>query len=251
MNGEGIPTEQSMNDNSYAIKTDIKFDPPMTPLRSVLTADEYNKLPLGVREVPHWFRHKKYLMPYALKMNDGELTGELPLCNEWTKFNTSIKKNYPIQSFFRETAYDFLHFQFYKMRERYWSIKHTIFPRQRWLTKQISSDWQDKRTLIVDVLYMMVVHYIEQEKVFDNIVLDDTDEHIKFSQELIECYKWIKHGRKELEIRIDKELTSASESKKSEYHEKYGELNKLEAQLEETDTEFCNWIVNNRQLMWT
>jgi len=239
-----------MNHDIHQIKTNINFDIPRSPLRSVQTANEYFNLHPSDREVRHWLWHKKYLMPYALKMNDGELTNDLPMFSEWRKFKSIIKKKYPIQSFFRETVYDFLHFEWYKIRERYWSVKRYIFPRHRWLTKQIPTDWQDKRTLIVDILYMMVVHYIEGEKALENVALDDTEEHIKFQQGLIDCYKWIKSGRNELQIRIDNELTTASNSKIRDYHERYGKFDALETQMTETDTEFCNWIVNNREFLW-
>ena len=237
--------------DSHAIKG-IEFppEPKKTPLRSVHTTAEYILLPHTDREAKHWLWHRKYLMPYGLSMVEGEFTGDLPMCSEWIKFNAWIKTQYPIQAFFRETVYDFLHFQWYKLRERYWAIKRFFFPRQRWLTKQIPNDWCDKRTLIVDILYMMVVHYIDGEKALENIVLDDTTEHLAFQQGLLECYKWIKFGRVELVAAIDKELTRASELKIRDYTEKYGELQKLETQLSELDTSYCNWIVDNREFLW-
>lgn len=228
-------------------------------LRNVNTVKDYIALPRPYRETRHWWGFS-YIRPYALAMADGELEGDLPLCSEWTKFDEYVKKEYPVQAFFRVTVEDILNHCRHRFRERYWSTRDWFFPQQRWLTKGAPNHWQDKKTLVVDVLYRMIVHFVEVEKAMENVVYDDTPDHIEFKQGLVECYKWIKLGRGDLLLRIEKESSEAGklyrrirkskENKMKSYELAYGALNQLEKQLEETDTEMCEWIVQNRIFLW-
>jgi len=81
-------------------------------------------------------------------------------------------------------------------------------PKQKWLTKKIPRHWSDKPELIRDILFECLVHYIEEEKAFDNLDWDWSDEveagHIsqkeadatnKAREELEWAYVYIKSDR--------------------------------------------------------
>ena len=66
------------------------------------------------------------------------------------------------------------------MKYRILQIKQWICdlfaPKQKWLTKKIPRCWSDKPELIRDILFECLVNYIEEEKAFDNLDWDWSDE---------------------------------------------------------------------------
>ncbi len=149
-------------------------------------------------------------------------------------------------------------------------ISPFLWPRQKWLTDAIPKTWNDKRVLIPDILYLMVVHYVDGEKAFESIDFEASGLG-SFAKELKEVYDWAKVGRKELQKKIDDSYpdlgngliliddeTLGQEVKFNlsgngfkSYEELYGEVNRLEAELEDSDTKCLEWIVRNRNHLWT
>ena len=98
------------------------------------------------------------------------------------------------------------------MKYRIFQIKQWICdlfaPKQKWLTKKIPRHWSDKPELIRDILFECLVNFIEEEKAFDNLGWDWSDEveagHIsqeqadatnKAREELEWAYNYIKCDR--------------------------------------------------------
>ena len=226
----------------------------------VNTAKEYFALPFSKRTRETWWGDY-YLLPHALKMNDGELDGDPPLCSEWDTFYKQIKKDFPVQSFFRVTVDDWFDTIKRRVERRYYDTRDWLFPRQRWLLKGLPNHWQDKRSLSVDALFKMIVHFVEVEDALNVIDWDSDSEHLTFKQGLVECYRWIKFGRPELLKQIDIELMENVEWRRllyktighniEGYNAVYGPYDQLEKQLDDTDTEMCIWIIRNRAYLWT
>ncbi len=139
-----------------------------------------------------------------------------------------------------------------------------LFPRQKWLIKSIKKEWQDKVTLIPDVLYTMVIHFVEGEKALETINWGNSGLS-NFEKELKEVYDWAKNGRKEfldkilvaypdVEVKIDEDGTAIIINKKtgfkSSHGEDYAEVNRLEKEFEEFDTKCLMWIIENRDYFW-
>ena len=224
------------------------------------TAKEYFALPFNNRTRRTWWGNY-YLIPDSLKMNDGEIDGDLPFCSEWDAFYKQIKKDFPIQAFFRHTLTDWISSQWNGIDGRYRDVRDWLFPRQKWLLRDVPNHWSDKKWLSVAVLYTMIVHFIEDEDALNVVNWDSDPEHFAFKQGLIECYRWIKEGRTELLKQIDTELMEGVKSRRhlyktightiDGYNAVYGPYDQLEKQLEDTDTEMCIWIIKNRAFLWT
>lgn len=154
--------------------------------------------------------------------------------------------------------WDWNHFYYNQISSRIW-------PRQRWLTRQIPRTWQDKTTLIPHVLYAMVIHFVDEdgEDCFNST--DYVNSGLAdFETKLREVYAWAKTGRAEFQKRVDDALPSASIEWKElgngllemvdtsglTYEEKYGEHNRLEAEFRAKDTEYLVWIVSQRDQFW-
>jgi PAB1-binding protein PBP1 len=100
----------------------------------------------------------------------------------------------------------------------------------------------------------MVLHFVEQEKCFEHVDFANSSEiHAKFEVELNKCYDYIKFDRKQLEKKIEEAYPTNHTSVKdaATYEEKYGEVNRLEKELEDLDTKWLVWIVENRGFFWS
>lgn len=232
--------------------------------KDVRTAADYIALPRSERERKDWLWRRAYLVPNGLVMADGELTGDLPFCSEWDRFYDYVKKEYPVQAFFRVTVSDWFDTIKRHVERRYYDTRDWLFPRQKWLLRDVPNHWSDKRSLSVTVLYTMIVHFVEEEDALNIINWESDPEHLAFKQGIVKCYKWIKTGRKELLEQIDREFTDGVKPRRklcnvvgegnrdiNWYNTIYGPYDKLCSQLEDTDTEMCVWIIRNRAFLWT
>ncbi len=158
--------------------------------------------------------------------------------------DTYLKYRFPLQYYIREKLY-------YKIIYRYDKLCYALNPRQNWLKKQIPNEWTDKVTLIKDINFSMVVHFVDGEKCFESTdYVNSGEHHAKFARELMECYLYIKVRRPKLE-----ELYWNAYPKDGEYtgdhHKDYQEVNRREKELDDQDTYWLTWIVNNRKYFWT
>lgn len=170
--------------------------------------------------------------------------------SRWCRFKWWLDENSPdwLNRLFRSL------FRFYIDQ-----ISTRLLPRQRWLTKQIPRDWRDKTSLIPDILYAMVVHFVEQERCFE--VTDwKGSGHEEQEAKLREIYAWIKAGRAQAEKEADlpwipEELNlNAMSGKTSFFRDDKGDFAAYCAAtdaIEAKDTEYLIWICINRNLLWT
>jgi len=169
----------------------------------------------------------------------------------------------------------------------WWDLKYQIYawfnPRQKWLTKTIPNTWCDKTTLIPDLLFTCLIHYVEDEKGLQDEI--DWSEDIKagyVSQEYVNdrqnkdallraVYNYVKTERLEIEAAQDnsypiplspaKDLFTQNEDGNRTmrscddvygmpYAEAYAETNRLEKLIEEKDLWAMNTIVKYHQYLW-
>jgi len=212
---------------------------PFTKYVSVASYEEYVKLPRYKRTFllfwyfPALFHPKgATAMDFLGKKEDREA------------IDTFLKYKFPIQYYFRNNLY-------YKVWRGYDKLCYALNPRQKWLVKQIPNEWTDKVTLIRDINFAMVVHFVDGEKCFEYTdYVNSGDHHAKFARELLECYWYIKNRRPDLEKQYwdaypkDGEYTG-------DYIKDYAEVNRLEKELDDQDTRWLSWIANNRKYFWT
>jgi hypothetical protein len=143
----------------------------------------------------------------------------------------------------------------YKIRFKWNELCCWINPRNQWATDVIPNHWSDKTYLIPEFMFAAIIHFVDGEKALETTVWQKKKE-----KELLEVYAWAKTGRKEFQDKIDKaypEIPKNTDSldwmnsRKETFEELYGEVNRLEAELEKIDTKHLTWIVKNRQILWS
>lgn len=220
-----------------------------TPYVAVDTMDKYLALPLNQREViVWWWAGRWYLSPLALKFvgifnRAGNVT-------EWQKFEAYVKDKYPIQFFLRNTLYwniDYLH---RSCKDVYYKIKHRIRnPRSEMMKSVFPPEYQDLEEHIINFHIQCIIEFVEREDCF-NVVnfLWSPDKH-KFANELKDLYEYAKVNR----ARLQKDLDEAYERVPFDgpYDVVYKEVNEKEAWIKECDTKLCQWVIENRESLWT
>jgi hypothetical protein len=178
-------------------------------------------------------------------INDG--TRILGRKSERDAVDTFLKYKFPFQYCLRENGFKLK----VKLSDIWDKIRYAVNPRQKWLTKHIPNSWCDKVTLVRDVNFAMIVHFIEGEKCFEMTDYEGSSEgHVKFARELMECYLYIKTRRPMLEKQFWDSYPNDDEYT-GDYYKDYAETNRLEKELEEQDTKWLTWIVTNRGFLWT
>jgi hypothetical protein len=204
----------------------------------VATAEEYINMPRHQRVMwGFWYVHCYITGGRVIFGSKKELA----------KLETFLKTHYPIQWFLREVVYWKVRIAYTKANDY---IRHSINPRQRWLTKQIPKCWVDKVNLIPDLNFAMVVHFVEGEEALDVTDWDGTSEkHSQFAKELKDCYDYIKVRRPDLQKQLDNSYPN-EETMTGDYHVDYAEHTRLEVLLNKEDTKYLVWIVTNRDYFW-
>lgn len=167
--------------------------------------------------------------------------------SERDDIDTFLKYCFPMQYWLRENGFSLK----CKLSRAYDWVRYKINPRQKWLKKQIPDSWCDKVSLVKDLNFAMIVHFIEGEKCFDNTDYEGSSEsHIKFAKELRECYEYIKNERPRLD-KIYWDSFPKDDAYTGDYNVDYADVNRLEKEIEDKDTKWLTWIVNNRGFLWT
>jgi hypothetical protein len=189
---------------------------------------------------------------HSIKINDSYK----PKLSLIERLDLWLTYNAPFHSFWR-----------WEVKHRYYKIRDFFFPRQSWVMKGLEKNWVDKTELIPQLLFKCIIHFIEEEEALNFTDWDNSFEGGQaFRLELIECYHWAKWGRKDKQEELNKAYPPAKPfremfikqgdgnyvmkpSEKS-YDELYGEVNKIEKELDETDEKWLTWIVQNRKYLW-
>jgi tRNA nucleotidyltransferase/poly(A) polymerase len=188
-----------------------------------------------------------YIKPYAFRAGDNTM-------HEWDKFDAYIKKEYPVQYFFRETVSDF----FDNIRRRWATIKYDTkcyikIPRKEMRDKVFNREYRSLDTVIVEFCLECVIEYVDREKCFEEIVFDSTDELKTFAAQLKECHEYAVKGRLEIKEEIEKawhNILMCRENGESNSHSQYEKITELENKLEQADTQVLEWVIKNRKQFW-
>ncbi len=211
---------------------------PFNRYKSVKTVEEYTSMSRRDRTVWGIF----YMHPHIF--SDRALFG---YSKDRKALDEFIKKEFPIQHWLRETCFDLK----IKFKVKYDKLRYFLNPRQKWLTKQIPSEWNDKTTLIPLINFAMVKHFVEVEDAnhLTNWAASG-DGPAKFHEELKDCYDYIKNRRPQLEKELDASYPD-EDTRTGKYEIDYAETNRLELLINKEDTKYLTWIVINRDYFWT
>jgi hypothetical protein len=215
----------------------------------VHTVDEYKAMPLKSRELVVWYwPYPLYIKPYALRAGNDFI-------GEWTKFDEYVKKEYPVQYFFRDTVVGFFQdIQHYFKRIK-WKVKPYLkLHRKEMRDKVFTREYRDLDSIIVEFCLQCVIEYVDREKCFDKIVYSSSKELETFAAQLKECHAYATKGRKEILDEMEKAWDAVplvmGDIAQNNMN-KYAKITELEAKLEEADTQVCEWVVKNRRQLWT
>lgn len=226
------------------------------PYVKVSSAEEYFALPTSEREY-----YGLYKKPFSLP-----LEWISPSEKGWNYFDSEIKKQYPIQYFFREflpssdnpVVFCYKKWLVWPLRDFKWAFKlffKPCFPRWRKVLPRYK--YSDMTHVVVEANFAMLLDFYYEEAV-DGIVNWEGDEiHKTFFDKLKEYVNWIENERKEKDNQLSESLTAASINKvytaenKLDYNKTYEEYNNLEQQIKDKETEILKWIIDNRDFFWT
>jgi hypothetical protein len=128
----------------------------------------------------------------------------------------------------------------------YEQISCRIWPRQKWLTKQIPKTWQDKDGLIEDLVFACLVNFWEAEDGEESLRLQYIDPDNRLSDERRAKFR-------DIYQRLNKAYFWAV-SRKALWDDPTlspKELVEQEAVLTEKDSYFLKEIIELREYLWT
>jgi hypothetical protein len=190
-------------------------------------------------------------------------------CGEWPKWEKYIIKQYPVQYFFREVIIPFFRRIRARIKWKYYNIRDYFRPKQKWILNGVSNSFQDKVELVPLLIFNCIKHLVEEEKIFETISTyknkDCPKGQAKFTKELEKVYGQIIIELPNLQLELDEAWENVRDDRptdnlldwvsscksKEDYQKVYGEVDRLEAEIEKLKTDICIWAVKNRAHFWT
>ena len=225
------------------------------PYIHIDSVDEYFALPNKEREYCGLYR-KPMALPaagffrkYSKHNNDGK---------GWLDWENQIKKDDPIQWFFREyvTSTNFPPALFakrikwkvdgwYHNTKRFLNPVHPRFQKAypRWIYSDITE-------AIVRINFALILDFWHEEIVDGCVDWESDCQHKKFYKYLEKYVDWIENSYK---ITQDAEFKAMCEGNDSDlpYEEAYKESHRLEKLIEDKETEILTWMLKNRKYFWS
>jgi hypothetical protein len=222
--------------------------------QTIQTAADYIALPKKDRET----KYGLYLVPFALAFDFAAVSKNK---SEWDKFYDFIRKEYPIQWFFRRwllsldnpvyKAYNLLKHHYLNHNYAIKRFFKPLFP--RWRKSCPRHCYTDIIELIPKSNFALILDFWHEEISKEWINWNSDDEHKTFYKQLKNAVKYIEEGRQKLQNKADIELEKVTKNKKKglSYQERYGKFNAVEKLIEDQDTHILSWFIKNRGYFWT
>lgn len=174
--------------------------------------------------------------------------------DDWKTWRENTKKQYPVQYWLRETVPHWFAVRI-KMpcRDLYWNIYRFFKPCHKDIRKAIPRQWSDITNLIIDVNFAMILSF-KKESDESCVDWDGTPEHRKFKNWLDSAAGWINAARPALMRQQDNAYPPhplPDDMKNKSYDELYGEVNRIEQLIDETDTNILKQMIEYRGYFWT
>lgn len=217
----------------------------------VNSAEEYFALPKQDREV-----HGFYRIPCALPWERMETSD-----NGWNAFYERIKKNYPVQYFFRRwlpsldnpLVLVFSRYIKWPLTELKYNIIRWIKPvHPRWRKSLPRHKYADISELIVESNFAFIRDFYHEEIVSGWVDWESDELHKTFYDKIIEYVNWIEKERTKIEAAYWEALeVSTKDTESTSYSVKYAKPNEIEALKISKETEILTWLIDNRSHFWT
>lgn len=171
----------------------------------------------------------------------------------WVIWRNKIKRQYPVQYFLREFCTDSAYWIKRNWDNIYWTVYSWFKPAHPMIRKAIPRRWSDLTETMVNVNLAAILQF--KEEADGSIVNWDSDEeHRNFKKWLEDAAYYVLYGRKRLEQQLaaayPKDHSFENPSPLS-YEELYGEVNRLEKELWEKDTQIIKEMIDRRDYFWT
>lgn len=211
---------------------------------------EYFKLPKEQREKFGFWYKKPVALPGLFDDEENNISG-------WGAFSKEIRKEYPVQGWFREWCFDFKNpvyafcsIKRARLKDKWYEFKCFFNPKHKVIRKAIPRTWTDVSSLIIGVNFAMIRDFYYNE-VVDGIVDWQSDEnHKKFFDWLTVSVLYIDAERPKLEKQLENSYPETKD-KNLTYEELYSEVIRLEALIKEKDTALLKEMVDKREFFWT
>jgi len=144
----------------------------------------------------------------------------------------------------------------YFWRDLKYKISCLFKHRNPWVNKAIAREWRDLDHIYEEILFAGIINYVEGEECFKKNTWINPEEII-YKRQIEKIYHWAKTGRYDLQKQINNAYPSFDDNfslsaiKAKTYNELYGEVNRLEKILRDTNTKHLVWLVKNRGILWT
>jgi hypothetical protein len=173
--------------------------------------------------------------------------------DDWENWRINMRQQYPVQYFFREEVSLCFSIMWRRIKDFKYKIKCFFFPMHQEIRKAIPRTWTDITSLVVDVNFAMILSF-KKEADESLVNWDGTPQHREFKNWLDSSAHWITVGKPNCQAQADvlhppHPLTDFQKGKS--YEELYGELNKMEKLISETDSNILKQMIDYRDYMWT
>lgn len=175
----------------------------------------------------------------------------------WNEFSVRIRKEFPIQGFFREYLFDYDNpvYSFFMIKKRQltdfiYSFKCFFNPSHKIVRKELTREWRDCSCLLLDV-NLAIIKDFYQEAANSWVDWEADEFHSKFYVELKRANRYITVTRPKLFKKIDSGHEFASKNQGLSYEQQYGKVNYFQNLLDKFDTKIIVWAVENRRFFWT
>jgi hypothetical protein len=173
--------------------------------------------------------------------------------DDWENWRVNVRQQYPVQYFFREEVNIYFSIMWRRIKDFKYNIKCFFFPKHQEIRKAIPRTWMDLCDLVVDLNFAMILSF-KKEADESLVDWDGTPQHREFKNWLDSSAHWITVGKPNCKSQADSlypphPLTDLQKGKS--YEELYGELNKMEKLISETDSNILKQMIDYREYMWT
>lgn len=172
-----------------------------------------------------------------------------PNVKGWKSFYDEIKKQYPIQWFFREwifspenPIYWFFKSNHFRFLDFKYSIRNFIKPSYpRWRKTLPRHKYSDISEVFVNSNFNLILDFYHEEASKGYIDWEYDESHRNFYFTLSSYVKWIEEDRGVFSKKMEDLLTEKN----------FSEYDNIEKIIKEKESEILKWFVDNKDFFWT
>lgn len=213
---------------------------------------------IHTKELKIPYTHKRRFNVFIKYLEDKGLLYSVPYAatlDEWSKWRSKIKKEYPIQYFIRESlgsvAYSFAQ----TCRTTRYRIRTFLFPENKLIRATIPVRGSDLTDIVLNMNLAAILQFKEEA---DKSLVDwDSDaEQKEFKAWLDTTAAWIKEGRDKMTQELNNAYPNITiydlgKLTPDNIKELYSEVNRIEQVIAQTNEAILLQLVKYREHLWT